>query len=66
MEAQVIVLRSEFEAEQSEALKIIGIEKARNETFSRDKLKMAKSRRGDAPIKLAAEKTNKKIKSKVK
>jgi len=67
MEAQVIVLRSEFEAEQSEALKIIGIEKARNETFSRDKLKMAKSRRGDAPIKLAAEKKQiKKIKSKVK
>ena len=61
MEAQVIVLRSEFEAEQSEALKIIGIEKARNETFSRDKLKMAKSRRGDAPVKIAAAKKQNKI-----
>jgi circadian clock protein KaiC len=57
MEAQVIVLRSEFEAEQSEALKIIGMEKARNETFSKDKVKMAKSRRGDVPVKLASAKT---------
>ena len=47
MEAQIVLLRSEFEAEESEALKVIGIEKARNERFSQDKVKMAKSRRGD-------------------
>jgi circadian clock protein KaiC len=51
MEAQIVVLRSEFEAEQAEALKVIGIEKARNERFTQDKVRMAKSRRGDAYIK---------------
>jgi len=51
MEAQIIVLRSEFEAEESESLKIIGIEKARNESFKKVKVEMAKSRRGDAPLK---------------
>ncbi len=51
MEAQIIVLRSEFEAEESESLKIIGIEKARNESFKKVKAEMAKSRRGDAPVK---------------
>ncbi len=51
MEAQIIVLRSEFEAEESESLKIIGIEKARNERFSKDKAEMAKSRKGDIPLK---------------
>ena len=50
MEAQVVVLRSEFEAEQSEALKVIGIEKARNERFTQDKVKMAASRKGDVHI----------------
>jgi circadian clock protein KaiC len=50
MEAQVVVLRSEFEAEQSEALKMIGIEKARNERFTQDKVKMAASRKGDIHI----------------
>jgi len=34
MEAQIVVLRSEYEAEESEALKVIGIEKARNERFA--------------------------------
>ena len=51
MEAQIVVLRSEFEAEESEALKVIGIEKARNERFTQDKAKMAKSRKGDVYIK---------------
>jgi len=51
MEAQVVVLRSEFQAEESEALKVIGIEKARNERFTQDKIKMAKSRKSDASIK---------------
>jgi circadian clock protein KaiC len=51
MEAQIILLRSEFEAEQSEALKVIGIEKARDERFTHDKATMAKSRKGDASAK---------------
>jgi circadian clock protein KaiC len=53
MEAQIVVLRSEFEAEESEALKVIGIEKARNERFTQDKIKMGKSRRGDVSIKIS-------------
>ncbi len=53
MEAQIVVLRSEFEAEESEALKVIGIEKARNERFTQDKVKMAKSRRGDVSVKIS-------------
>jgi circadian clock protein KaiC len=60
MEAQIVVLRSEFEAEESEALKVIGIEKARNERFTQDKVKMAKSRRGDVSIKISG-KNKKKI-----
>ncbi len=59
MEAQIIVLRSEFEAEQSEALKVIGIEKARNERFSQDKIQMGKSRRGDVSTKSAGTKKKK-------
>jgi circadian clock protein KaiC len=59
MEAQIVVLRSEFEAEESEALKVIGIKKARNERFTQDKVKMAKSRRGDVSIKPTGTKKNK-------
>ena len=59
MEAQIVVLRSEFEAEESEALKVIGIEKARNERFSQDKIKMGKSRRGDVHIKTIGTKKDK-------
>lgn len=51
MEAQIMVLRSEFQAEEAEALKIITIEKARNERFTQDKIKMGKSRRGDVILK---------------
>jgi circadian clock protein KaiC len=51
MEAQIVLLRSEFEAEESQALKAIGIENARNEQFMQDKAKMAKSRKGDASTK---------------
>src|ERR1041385_3046662 len=47
MEAQIVVMRSEFEAEESEALNVIGIEKARNNRFAQDKARMAKSRKGD-------------------
>ena len=48
IEAQIVMLRSEFEAEESETLKDIGFEKARDERFTQDKVKMAKSRKGDA------------------
>ncbi len=51
MEAQIVVLRSEFQAEESEALKVISIEKAINERFVQDKVKMGKSRRGDILLK---------------
>ena len=57
MEAQIVLLQSEFEAEESEALKVIGIEKARNERFAQDKSKMAKSRKGDVYMKSAGTKT---------
>ena len=51
MEAQIVMLRSEFEAEETEALKVIEIEKTRNERFAQDKSKMAKSRKADANTK---------------
>ncbi len=47
MEAQIVVIRSEFENEKSEALKAIGIDTAINERFIQDKAKMSKSREGD-------------------
>ena len=61
MEAQITALRSGFEAEELEALKVIGIEKARNERFIKDKDKMAKSRKSDASIKTISTK-NKSLK----
>jgi circadian clock protein KaiC len=51
MEARTLLLRSEFEAEESEAHKIIGNEKARNEVITQSKVKMAKSRKGDVDSK---------------
>ncbi len=59
MEAQVVVLRSAFEAEESDALKLIGIEKARNEQFTQDRIKMAESRKGDVHIRPTGTKNNK-------
>jgi len=50
MEAQVVLLRSEFEAEESEALKVIGIDKVRQERFAQDQAKMVQSRRGEATV----------------
>jgi circadian clock protein KaiC len=47
MEAQIIMLRSEFEAEEAEALKFIAIERARHERFTQDEVSMARSRKGD-------------------
>ncbi|MBN1352503.1 KaiC 1, partial [candidate division KSB1 bacterium] len=54
MEAQINLLRSEFKAEESETLKVIGIEKERNERFTHDEAKMAKSRKSDSDHKLAS------------
>ena len=51
MEAQIAELQAEFEAEESESLKIINMEKARAERFTHDKSKMAKSRKADVIIK---------------
>jgi len=59
MEAQIVVLRSEFEAEESEALKLIELEKTVNRHFSQDKEKMAKSRKSDDKIKMTG--TKKKV-----
>lgn len=47
LDAQIVLLRSQFQADESEALRVIGLEKARDERFTRDEAKMAKSRKGD-------------------
>ncbi|MDR3609440.1 MAG: circadian clock protein KaiC [Ignavibacteriaceae bacterium] len=64
MEAQKVLLQSEFEAEESESLKLIRIEKARNERFIQDKAKMAKSRKGDIYMKTVAANSKKQKKLK--
>lgn len=51
MEAQIVLLRSEFEAEESEALKVIGIETAQQERFTQDRARMTQSREGDGKAK---------------
>ncbi len=50
-EAHIVVLRSEFKAEESEALKIIEMEKAKTERFAQDQKKMAESRKADRSMK---------------
>jgi len=50
-EAHIVVLRSEFKADESEARKIIEMEKAKTERFAQDQKKMAKSRKADTFIK---------------
>ena len=50
-EAQIVVLKSEFKAEESETLKLIEMEKANAERFAEDQKKMAKSRKADKLIK---------------
>lgn len=51
MEAQIVLLRSEFEAEESEALKVIGMESALQARFTHDKARMAQSRESDGKTK---------------
>jgi circadian clock protein KaiC len=48
LEAQIVLLRSEFEAEESETLEFMQIEKARNERVSQDMVNMALSRKVDS------------------
>ena len=47
MEAQIVVLQSEFKEEESETLKNIELSKAKAERFMLDQNKMAKSRKAD-------------------
>ncbi len=46
-EAHIVVLKSEFKEGESEAIKIIEMEKAKTERFAQDQKKMAKSRKAD-------------------
>lgn len=47
LEAQILLLRTEFEANEIEAIKVTEIGKARNEQLSQDRSDMAKSRNAD-------------------
>ena len=51
VEAQILLLHSELDAEESEVLRGIGIDKERNERFSIDNARMAKSRMSDKHVK---------------
>ncbi len=61
MEAQIELLRSEYDAEESEALKSINNDIARNKHFVEEQKKMAYSRKADATPKKIG--TTKKIKN---
>jgi len=50
-EAQIVVLKSEFKADESETLKLIEMEKANAERFKENLKRMAKSRKADKLIK---------------
>jgi circadian clock protein KaiC len=52
MEAQIVVLKSEFKAEESEALKVIEMEKAKTERFVLDKKQMGESRKADKLVRI--------------
>ena len=51
MEAQIVVLKSEFKEEESETTRLIEMEKANSKKFADDKRNMAKSRKADKSIK---------------
>jgi circadian clock protein KaiC len=51
LEANIVLLRSEFKEEESETIKIIEMEKAKAERFVQGQKKMAKSRKADKFIK---------------
>jgi circadian clock protein KaiC len=50
-EANIVVLQSEFKAEEAETLKVIEMEKAKTERFAQEQIKMAESRKADKFIK---------------
>ncbi|TAK55473.1 MAG: circadian clock protein KaiC, partial [Bacteroidetes bacterium] len=52
-DAHIVVLQSDFKAEESETLKIIEMEKAKTERFAQVNRKMAKSRKADTTTKNA-------------
>lgn len=50
-EANIVVLQSEFKAEEAETLKVIEMEKAKTARFTQEQKKMAQSRKADKFIK---------------
>ena len=50
-EANIVVLQSEFKAEEVETLKVIEMEKAKTERFAQEQKKMSESRKADKFIK---------------
>ena len=50
-EAQIVVLKSEFKTEESEALKLIEMEKAATKRFTENQRKMGASRKADKFVK---------------
>ena len=61
MEAQLVALRSEFEAEESASLKVIEIDKSSNQVFTQQKAKMSMSRKGDVDRKTTGINKNRRI-----
>lgn len=59
VEAQIALLRAEFDAEESQALKVIGIDEAKVERFTQDKARMAMSRKSDADTGAIRDRKNK-------
>ena len=54
IKAQIVVLQSELKEEESETLKIIEMEKAKAERFTKEQKKMAESRKADTSVKQPA------------
>jgi circadian clock protein KaiC len=59
LEAQILLLRSEFGAEESETLKAIAMDRARIKRLTQDRRRMAKSRSSDADTKQSGTDKNK-------
>jgi circadian clock protein KaiC len=54
LEAKIALLQAEFEAEEAEALKVLGIDEARVKLLLQDRLEMAMSRKGDTDEKTSS------------
>jgi circadian clock protein KaiC len=61
LESQIALLQVEFDTEEAEALKVIGLNVDRNKRLSQDRREMAESRKADADVKITV--TNKNIKN---